>query len=92
MCEFLSCFIERRDLWAEPQNLTADKQAGAGFLGGLVVKNPPANAGDAILTPGSGVNPLEEEMATHSSIFAWRIPWTEEPGKLQSTGLQKSQA
>ena len=32
---------------------------------------------------------LEEEMATHSSIFAWRIPWTEEPGGLQSMGLQR---
>ena len=31
---------------------------------------------------------LEKEMATHSSILAWRIPWTEEPGRLQSTGLQ----
>ena len=35
-------------------------------------------------------DPLEEEMATHSSILAWRIPWTEEPGRLQSMGLQKS--
>ena len=34
---------------------------------------------------------LEEEMATHSSILAWRIPWTEEPGGLQSMGSQKSQ-
>ena len=34
-------------------------------------------------------DPLEEEMATHSSILAWRIPWTEEPGKLQSMGLQR---
>ena len=33
---------------------------------------------------------LEKEMATHSSILAWRIPWTEEPGGLQSTGLQES--
>ena len=33
-------------------------------------------------------DPLEKEMATHSSILAWRIPWTEEPGGLQSTGLQ----
>ena len=57
MCEFLRCFIERRDLWVEPQNLTADKKAGAGFLGGPVVKNPPANAGDAIWTPGSGRSP-----------------------------------
>ena len=34
-------------------------------------------------------DPLEEEMATHSSVFAWEIPWTEEPGGLQSTGLQR---
>ena len=37
-------------------------------------------------------NPLEKEIATHSSILAWRIPWTEEPDGLQSMGLQKSQA
>ena len=35
-------------------------------------------------------DPLEKEMATHSSILAWKIPWTEEPGRLQSLGLQKS--
>ena len=35
-------------------------------------------------------DPLEKEMATHSSILAWRIPWTEEPGRLQSMGLQES--
>ena len=34
-------------------------------------------------------DPLEKEMATHSSILAWRIPWAEEPGGLQSTGLQR---
>ena len=34
-------------------------------------------------------DPLEKEMATHSSTLAWRIPWTEEPGKLQSTGSQR---
>ena len=34
-------------------------------------------------------DPLEEGMATHSSILAWRIPWTEEPGRLQSMGLQR---
>ena len=47
----------------------------------LVVKNPPGNAGDVRDTgsiPGSGRS-LEEGMATHSSILAWRIPWTEEP-------------
>ena len=36
-------------------------------------------------------DPLEKEMATHSIILAWKIPWTEEPGQLQSMGLQKSQ-
>ena len=35
-------------------------------------------------------DPLEKEMATHSSILAWRIPWTEEPGRLQSMGFKKS--
>ena len=37
-----------------------------------------------------GEDPLEEDVATHSSILAWEIPWTEEPGGLQSMGLQKS--
>ena len=36
-----------------------------------------------------GEDPLEKEMATHSSTFAWEIPWTEEPGRLQSTGSQR---
>ena len=45
---------------------------------------------DAGSTPGRE-GPLEEDMATHSSILAWTIPWTEEPGGLQSMGSQKSQ-
>ena len=56
----------------------------------LVVKNPPTNAGDlrnAGLILG-GEDPLEEGMITHSSILAWRIPWTGEPGRLQSIGSQ----
>ena len=55
-----------------------------------MVKNLPANAedtGDECSIPGLG-RILEEEMATHSSILAWRIPWTEEPGGLQSMRLQ----
>ena len=60
----------------------------------LVVKNPPADAGDVRYTdcwiPG-GEDPLKEEIATHSSILAWRIPWTEEPGGLQSMGLQTTE-
>ena len=62
-----------------------------GFPGGSVVKNLPANAGDARdanSVPGSGRS-LGEEMATHSSILAWEIPWTEEPSRLQSMGSQR---
>ena len=46
------------------------------------------NAGDQGSIPGSGRS-LEREMATHSSILAWRIPWMEEPGGLQFTGSQR---
>ena len=55
-----------------------------------MVKNPPANAKgarDLGLIPGQE-DPLEKEMATHSSILAWKIPWIEEPGGLQSMGSQ----
>ena len=51
-------------------------------------KEAVCNAGDAGLIPGSGRSP-GEGMATHSSILAWRIPWTEEPGGLQSVALQR---
>ena len=56
----------------------------------LVVKNPPASAGDirdSGLIPGSE-DPLEEGMATHSSVLAWRIPWTEEPAVYRVTKRQ----
>ena len=58
----------------------------------LVVENPPANAGDMRnmgSIPGLGRSP-GEGMATHSSVLAWRIPRTEEPGGLQSMGLKES--
>ena len=55
-----------------------------------MVKNVPAKAGDRRHKASISVreDSLEDEMATHSSILAWRIPWTEEPGGLQSMGLQ----
>ena len=59
--------------------------------GALVVKNLPAKAGDIRdtgLIPGSGRS-LEEGMATHFSILAWRTPWTEESSRLQSMGSQR---
>ena len=52
-----------------------------------MVKNLPAMQGMWVRSLG-WEEPLEEGMATHSSILAWRIPWTEEPGGLQSIGLQ----
>ena len=60
-----------------------------GFPHGSMVKNLPANAGDIGLIPGRGRSPGEGK-ATHSSILAWEIPWTEEPGRLQSARLKKS--
>ena len=54
----------------------------------LVVKNPHASAGDMGVISGLGGSP-EEGMATHCSILAWRLPWTEEPGRLQSMALQR---
>ena len=54
----------------------------------LMVKNQPAMQELQFWSLGQ-VDPLEEGMATHSSILAWRITWTEEPGKLQSIGSQR---
>ena len=61
------------------------------FPGGTVVKNLPVNAGDTGdmgSIPESGRSP-EKEMATNSSILAWKIPWTEDPEGLQSMGSQR---
>ena len=61
-----------------------------GFPHSSVSKKSACNAGDLGSIPGLGRSPLEKEMAIHSSILAWKIPWTEEPGGLQSMGLQES--
>ena len=53
-----------------------------------MVKHLPANAGDLVSIPGSGRSSGEEN-GNASSILAWRIPWTEEPGGLQSVGSQR---
>ena len=52
------------------------------------VKNPPAMQETRLRSLGQE-DPLEKEMATHPSILAWRIPWTEEPGRLHSVGSQR---
>ena len=60
-----------------------------GFLGGSVVNNPPVLQETQVRFLG-GEDPPEEDMATHSRVLAWEIPWTEEPGGLQSMGSQTS--
>ena len=59
-----------------------------GFPGVSVVKNPPAMQEMWVRSLGQE-DPLEKEVATHSSIFAWNTPWTEEPNRLQSMGSQR---
>ena len=61
-----------------------------GFPGGSVVKNLPAIQESRVQSLGQE-DPLEKEMATHSSILAWEIPWTEKPGGPQSMGSQRGQ-
>ena len=56
-------------------------------FGGSDGKESACNAGDPVQSLGRE-DPLEKEMAAHSCILAWRIPWMEEPGRLQSTGLK----
>ena len=56
-----------------------------GFAGGSVVKNLPAKEETWVQSLGQE-DPLEKEMAIHSSILAWKVPWTEEPGGLQPMG------
>ena len=62
-----------------------------GFPIGSVVKNPPAmqETQETQVQYLGGEDPLEEEMVTCSSILAWRIPWTEEPGSIQSIESQR---
>ena len=54
------------------------------ITGGSVVKNPSANIGDL-----GWKDSMEKEMAIHSTVLAWQIPWAEKPGSLQSIGLQE---
>ena len=59
-----------------------------GFSGGSDSKESACNAGDPGLIPGLRRSP-GEGMATHSSFLAWKVPWAEEPGRLQSMGSQR---
>ena len=77
----LSCFPSCLKIWMQLNNKPISKEA-------QMVKNPPAMWETWIWSLG-WEDPLEKEMATHSSILAWRIPWTAEPGGLQSKGWQR---
>ena len=76
----------------DPMNCSLPGSSVHGILGTSLVaqrlKRLPAMQETLVRSLGQE-DPLEKEMATHSSILAWRIPWTEEPGGLQSTGLQR---
>ena len=67
--------------------LGAKTEYGSRWLPGSSVKNLPVIQGTRVRSLGWD-DPLEKEMAAHSSILAWKIQWTEEPGELQSTGSQ----
>ena len=87
------CILNGRRLWEWKGEVT-EKKVGSvhlcllGFPDGSMVKNLPATQEMQFRSLGQE-DPLEEEMATHSTILAWRIPWTEEPGGLQSMGSQR---
>ena len=89
-----SCPLTNDHLWVLPGHsvckcpLIIPRRTLKGLPGGSVVKNPSTKAGDVGSIPGQE-DTLEKEMATHSSILAWEIPWTEESGWLQSMGLQR---
>ena len=60
-----------------------------GFPGDLLVKNLPANAEQMQVRSLGREDLLQKEMATHSSMLTWEVPWTEEPGRLPSMGSQR---
>ena len=74
---------------AQTQCYVTPEGVGGASLVAQLVKNPPAMQETWVRSLGRE-DPLEKEMATHSSILAWRISWTEESGRLQSMGSQES--
>ena len=72
----------------EMQEIRLDSASSGASQVALLVKNPLVNAGDMVRSLGQE-DSLEKGMASHSNILAWRISWTEEPGGLQSMGLQR---
>ena len=86
------CLANQGDLDLEWNNFIGEQAINVfvsllGFPGGPLVKNSPANE-ETWIRPLGWEDPLGESMVTHSSILAWRIPWTEEPCGLQSETRQ----
>ena len=81
---FKACKTGKPSLHQDKNYLLQSK----GLSGGSVVKNPPAKEDVRVQSLGQE-DVLEKEMATRSSTLAWKIPWTEEPGGLQSAGSQR---
>ena len=83
-------FLGFSEIWQKKANFLEWAELGEGFPGGASGKEPSANAEDEKMRVQSlgQEDSLEKDMATHSSFLAWKILWTEEPGGLQSMGLQ----
>ena len=80
-----------KDAETDPQRTpfySCFKQMGVSLVA-LTVKNLPAMQETQVRSLGQEA-PIEEAMTTHSGVLAWKIPWTEEPGRLQSTGSQRA--
>ena len=88
MTTVVSVYHRSRLLHLWMKYLRADRTSGF-FLDHSFGKESACSAGDLDSIPGLE-HPLEKEMATHSSILVWKIPWTQEPGRLQSVGSQES--
>ena len=82
----MSCLPKHLSILGELSTVKTSEQWG--FPDGSVLKNPPVKQETWVRSLG-WEDPLEEEIATHSSILAWKTPWTEEPGGLQSLGSQR---
>ena len=83
----LCCTPEANTAFSNSTPIKTNKKLGAS-LGAQTVKHVPAMRETRVRSLGRE-DPLEKEMATHSSTLAWKIPWTEEPGGLQSIGSQR---
>ena len=86
---FQAIFIRSLLLWFIFQNFNWNHTVWGASLIAQLVKNLPAMQETRVRLLGQE-DPLEKEMATHSSILAWRVPWTEESGRLQSVGSQRA--